>query len=363
MYSVFMRATLIVSAVMVFPVAASSQGAVGLNPVYRRAQTMVNDGNGAAGRALVDSMISAAGAGSNEYVEGIYWRAVLAATAAEAESDYRRIVVEHPLSPRVEDVLLRLAQLDMSRANYDGALRHLDRLTVDFPNGTSQARTGYWMARVLFEKNDVQRACAATASALARTGENDAELRNQITYLNQRCAGVVIAAAVQPTTPTVTPSRAVDSARIGGGNAAAVVLRAATPVPPGRATPRDTVIQRPRETSRQAAPSMRPPSRPRDVAPSQVEPIISLPSAPTSTAGSAGDIGFTVQVAAYNVKSQADAMAAKLQKSGYETRVSGTKAPFRVRIGRYPTQSQAAAVQRSLKAKQITGIVVRAEGR
>jgi cell division protein FtsN len=68
-----------------------------------------------------------------------------------------------------------------------------------------------------------------------------------------------------------------------------------------------------------------------------------------------------VQIAAYNVKSQAQAMAAKLKKRGYEARVSGTSAPFRVRIGHYATQAQASAVIRSLKAKQINGFVVKAE--
>jgi cell division protein FtsN len=72
---------------------------------------------------------------------------------------------------------------------------------------------------------------------------------------------------------------------------------------------------------------------------------------------------YSVQIAAYNVKSQADAMVAKLKKSGYEARVDGTTAPFRVRIGRYATQAQASAVQRSLKAKKIDGFVVQADTR
>ena len=70
---------------------------------------------------------------------------------------------------------------------------------------------------------------------------------------------------------------------------------------------------------------------------------------------------FSVQVAAYNVKSQAQAMADKLKKKGYEARVSGTSAPFRVRIGHYSTQAQASAVMRSLKARQIEGFVVKAD--
>jgi cell division septation protein DedD len=54
-------------------------------------------------------------------------------------------------------------------------------------------------------------------------------------------------------------------------------------------------------------------------------------------------------------------MVAKLKKRGYEARVSGTAKPFRVRIGHYPTEAQANAVMRSLKAKQINGFVVKAE--
>ena len=80
-----------------------------------------------------------------------------------------------------------------------------------------------------------------------------------------------------------------------------------------------------------------------------------------TTSGANSERVFSVQVAAYNVKSQADAMVAKLKKSGYEARVDGTSAPFRVRIGKYASQAQASAVQRSLKAKQIVGFVVQAD--
>ena len=298
------------------PIAAGAQAMAGVNPVYRRAQAMVNDGNAIAGRALVDSMIAVAPAGSNEYAEGVYWRAVLAATAVNAEMDYRRIVVDYSLSPRVDDALIRLAQLEIARANYDGALRHLNRLVVEHPESPARARAGYWTARALFDKNDIQGGCASTADALLRTGEDDSELRNQIAYLNQRCAGVVTvtksdtsAVAVAATVPVAPPVAVrIDSAR------AAVVL---TPAP----------VKKP---------------------------------APERVLGEKGR-AYSVQVAAYNVKSQADAMVARLKKNGYEARVDGKAAPFRVRIGRYATQSQAAAVQRSLKTKQITGFVVQAD--
>ena len=59
-------------------VAAGAQGALPVNPVYKRAQTLVNDGNAAGARVLIDSMIAVAAPGSNDYAEAVYWRAVLA---------------------------------------------------------------------------------------------------------------------------------------------------------------------------------------------------------------------------------------------------------------------------------------------
>ena len=359
-------------------VPALSQAQSGADSVaYRRAQTLVNDGNATAGRAIVDSLIARAAPGSNAYAEGLYWRAVLSATASDAEMDYRRIVVDYPLSPRVEDTLLRLAQLELARADYDGALQHLNRLTLEHPAGVARARAGYWTARVLFEKNDVQRACAVNADALAQTNPNDVELRNQISYLNQRCAGVVMASSTPPVSPAVPTTDTT------------VTTSTNTPVPKPDTTvvktsaPKtDTAVVKTATVA--AKPSMQPPTSPRDVSPSMVVPrpsetapvtktttakpnttvakpkTTTAPSSPTSPSA-AGEAGYTVQIAAYNVKSQAQAMVDKLKKKGYDARVSGASAPFRVRIGRYPTQAQANAVLRSLKAKQIEGFVVKAE--
>jgi cell division protein FtsN len=314
---------------------------------YRKAQSMVNDGNATAGRALVDSMIAKAAPGTPAYAEGLYWRAVLSATAADAEMDYRRIIVDYPLSSRVEDVLLRLAQLEMARADYDAALQHLNRLTIEHPMGATRARAGYWMARVLFEKNDIPRACAANADALARTSQDDTELRNQISYLNQRCAGVVIA----QTSPTVVDTTTKVVSVPATLTPAPVPPPAPAPVSPPPVPPTQSA-----NTSQKPLPKL--PSKPRDMSPSIIRD--DLPNPKPSATASSGD-SWSVQIAAYDKQSEADAMVARLKKRGYEARVSGTSAPFRVRIGHYPTQAQAGAVMRSLKAKQINGFVVKAE--
>jgi cell division protein FtsN len=249
-------------------------------------------------------------------------------------------------------------------------------LTLEHPAGPSRARADYWTARVLFEKNDAQHACAATADALTHASADDTELRNQITYLNQRCAGVVIAAAPSNTPVSDSIAGAAKVASSGSASGSAANTGGV-----------DSPIVRPQvkqTTTNTPTPRMPPPSTPRDAKPSMVEPFD--PNAPAGkpssskttvtkpTGSNAGKpvttepaaetdegAGYSVQVAAYNVKKQAQAMVTKLKARGYEARVSGSGAPFRVRIGHYATEAQAEAVKRSLKAKKIDGFVVKAE--
>src|SRR5438270_12472168 len=157
------------------------------DPVFVRAQQLVSDGNGAAGRALIDSVIAATPPIAPLYPQALFWRASLAASAADAESDYKHIVVDYPLAPQAADALLRLAQLELARGDRDGALAHLQRIPRVYPRSKSLARASYWMARVLFEKNDIARACAANTSALALTDITEFAVRTQIQYQGQRC--------------------------------------------------------------------------------------------------------------------------------------------------------------------------------
>src|SRR5947209_15457677 len=177
------------------------------DPVFARAQTLVSDGNGAAGRALIDSMIAATPPSAPLYPQALFWRASLAASAADAESDYKHIVVDYPLTPQAPDALLRLAQLELARGDRDGALAHLQRIPRDYPGSKSLARANYWVARVFFEKNDLVKGCAANASALARLDSTEVELRNQIQYQGQRCPPPSAATAPVPSQPLAPQSR------------------------------------------------------------------------------------------------------------------------------------------------------------
>src|SRR5207237_1039004 len=168
------------------------------DPVFVRAQTLVSDGNGAAGRALIDSLIAVTPSIAPLYPQALFWRATLAASAADAESDYKHIVVDYPLAPQAADALLRLAQLELARGDRDGALAHLQRIPRDYPRSKLLARSSYWTARVLFEKNNLANACAANAISLAKTDSTEIDLRNQIQYQGQRCQAANVVASALP---------------------------------------------------------------------------------------------------------------------------------------------------------------------
>jgi cell division protein FtsN len=316
------------------------------DPIFVRAQTLVSDGNGAAGRALIDSVIATTPPTARLYPEALFWRASLASNAADAESDYKHIVVDYPLAPQAEDALLRLAQLELARGDREGALIHLQRISRDYPRSKSLARASYWTARVLFEKNDIPNACAANANALAQVGEGEVELRNQIQYQGQRCP-VVAAAAIPTVVPTSPPS---------GAKPVTSTTASSTP---------QTVVASPATVSGSSTPTTTSPVPLEKVAPVEPPPATvaapaSAPRKPIAKAVSSSRPGsYSVQVAAYTRRDQADKLVSGLTKRGFQARVDGSVAPFRVRIGRYATSREAEDALRKIKAKHMEGFVAR----
>ncbi len=337
--------------------ASAQSGSKESDPVFARAQALVSDGNGAAGRALIDSMIATTPTGAPLYPQALFWRASLASNAADAESDYRHIVVDYPLAPQAEDALLRLAQLELARGDRDGALTHLQRIQRDYPRSKSLARASYWTSRVLFEKNDIPNACAANAKAMAQADSGEIELRNQIQYQGQRCPSVGAASIVVPASPLVTPaaSPTVPATSAPAPAPAPVMAAASQKI----AVPSQANDTKPSIVDPEKAPKAAAAEKPAVVEkPAAVEKPVSKPV--PSTPGSST---FSVQVAAYNHKADAETLAASLAKRGYAARVDGTVAPFRVRIGRYSTNNEAEEALKKLKAKHMDGFVARVSER
>ena len=72
---------------------------------------------------------------------------------------------------------------------------------------------------------------------------------------------------------------------------------------------------------------------------------------------------YSVQVAAFNRKRDADGLAGRLRTRGFQARVVGVQAPFRVRVGRYATREEAVGAQQRMRRGGVTGVVVEAEPR
>jgi TolA-binding protein len=286
--------------------------------LFRRAERLVREGHGEAGRGLVDTLLAATRPGSAQHAQALYWRASLAGDAAEAERGYRRVIVEYAATRWAGDALLNLAQLELARGDQEQALVHLYRFEREHPTHESRARASFWLARLHFDKKNEPRGCAALATARVAASPEDVELLNQIDYYGQRCIGVDTAAAAAPVSAPASPS----------APASAAATRP-VPAPPPRGAERD---------SQHVAPT------------SESEPH-----------GALGVGGYTVQVAAYDTRPAAEALIERLKTRGYTARLASSARPFRVRIGRYDNRADAVAAQQRLKTKGIEGFVTEME--
>ena len=325
--------------------------------LFLRARRLVAGGNGAAGRALVDSALAAAAAGSTEYATALYWRGALSSTAADAERDYRRIIVEYPFSPHAGDALLALAQLEMARGERDPAIDHLQRFLLQRPNDPERVRAGIWLGRMLLEQNQLAKGCAVLLRTRASLGDAAVETRNQVDYYAARCAGVdttppaprpAVGGAPPPKAPrgdsvTVRRLPARDTTRPDS---------ARRQTPPHRDLPRVDSTTRPAASHDTAAKKPRP--RRDSTVVDSARRKANAPNAGTPP----GTGRFTVQVAAYDTRQAAEQLVTRLSARGIVARiVPSTAAPYRVRVGRYATDAAATAAARELKDKGIVGFV------
>lgn len=313
--------------------------------LFRRARRLVSEGNGAAGRALVDTLLSREQEGRAGYGDALYWRGALAETAADAERDYRRVIVEYPLSAYVDDALLAMAELEQARGDRAGALQHLQRFVREHPVSTARGTAAFAGARLAFELGDTRAACNLITDARSSIASDEVELRNQIDYYAARCPSSV-AAAPAPSTGATPPSR--DSSRI---------VPTGTPPSPTR-QPKVTVPMTPPARIPPAVASPTPTSTPTTPTAPPATPTRTIPG---QAAARKTTTMFTVQLAAYNTLAQATALVARLEKKGVHARVSGTAKPFRVRLALHSTRKAAVDDAAALKAKSIVGFVTTEE--
>lgn len=198
------------------PDSTTRKSLAAMDTAFAHARELVMEGKSIEGRRIADSIVTATPPGSPAYGNALYGRAMVAPTAADAERDYQRIIVEYPLSTHAGDALLQLAQLERSRGDRASAIGHLERFLQENPTSTKRGRTGLWLAQLLFEENQDLRACGVLDGARAATAPKDVELRNQMDFYTARCANALSMARTDSTATAtaVTADRArVDSLR------------------------------------------------------------------------------------------------------------------------------------------------------
>ena len=189
--------------------ALSAQVTPAVERVSARARALVDSGDGATARVLMDSLVGAVPAGTADFAEALYWRAVLAEGIGDAERDWKRLVIDVPLSPRTPDALVRLGELDMLRGHPAEARVYFTRLLRDFPAGPYRTKGLLWLTRSYFDERNLTGGCTALDS-LRRVEIPDGELKLQSDELQRRCVGVprTVAPVAPPAvvaTPAATP--------------------------------------------------------------------------------------------------------------------------------------------------------------
>ena len=284
--------------VVAVPAGAQTAHVADDSAAIARARRLVSEGEGAAGRLVLDSMLARTPVSALWYAEGLYWRAALATNALDAERDYRRVAVEYPLSPRMHDALTRLAQLELARGDRGLARHHLERLLRETPPAGARASAFYWLGRIDIEEGKRRSGCELVDSARAIAPVGDVELQNQLDAETRRCRSAPLSDAVLPTAGPATPNA------------------------PAGTSPR--------------------------------------PAAST-TANAATSAAHTVQVGAYPQRASADRLRAQLAAKGFPARVVPAGTMWRVRVGRYAVRRDAERMAARLKAAKYPAWIVEAE--
>jgi tetratricopeptide (TPR) repeat protein len=259
---------------------------------------LAQEGLGDSARASVSGLLAAIEPVDTLYPQALYTRALVAADPREMRTYLQRVAVEYASSNWADDALLRLALLDYAAGQLDASARNLERIELDHSTSPLYARAAYWAGRVYFELRRPVDACRWLRQGRERAGQ-DVELRNQLEYYAQRCAGVPAGA------DTGTIAAATDTAR-----------RDSLPASPPPRPPADT--------ARPPADTARPPVRP---------------------------AAFRIQIAAVNTAAAADSIAGRARAAGVETVVVREAPYYKVRVGGYATRAEAAAALPAVRAR------------
>ena len=162
--------------------------------------------------------------------EALYWQATTEPTATAAERDLQSFVTTYPASPRYDDALLRLSQLELSRGDRPAALRHLSQLAQHAPGGIMHTRAMVLASTASLDAGDTTAACQTPPPAAA-TAAADTALTRQLAVLTSTCSAHTGGSGVASDSATLASDSVTLAARPAGADSSAAPKRAAQPRP------------------------------------------------------------------------------------------------------------------------------------
>ncbi|MFZ9899258.1 MAG: tetratricopeptide repeat protein, partial [Gemmatimonadaceae bacterium] len=194
--------------------AAQSASTPALDSAIARARRLVNEGAGAVGRSVVDSVLARVTPGSPDEATILYWRATLAESWEMAQQDYLRLMLEFDGSAIAGEAMLRLAQGELARGDRAAAEQYLERLARETPEAPARAEAALWHGRLLLERGEAATACPMLRDGRARLGRaaRDSRAPREATDLVTRfevllisCANLEASATDSSAAPAAAP--------------------------------------------------------------------------------------------------------------------------------------------------------------
>ena len=177
----------LVFALVAAPLSAQDH-ALPTSPRFTEIVRLAQDGRADSARTTIGGILMALRPTDADYPEALYTAATIASSGEEARLLFSRVAVEHPRSSWADKSLLRLAQLDFGTGDTEGAITRVRRLMSDYPQSPVLSHAALWGARAAFERQDNALACEWLERGIASAGDN-VEVRNQMEFSRQRCAG------------------------------------------------------------------------------------------------------------------------------------------------------------------------------
>lgn len=148
---------------------------------------MAQEGQGDSARSLMGRIVATTSPADSLYPEVLYTSGLVARTVPEMRRAYQRVSVEYASSNWADDALLRLGLLDFADGNPAGTLKNVERIRTDYPTSPLMPVASYWGARAAFDLKRTADGCRWLDEGEAAVGDN-IELKNQLDYLQSRCA-------------------------------------------------------------------------------------------------------------------------------------------------------------------------------